>query len=81
LSPISTPLNSYFKGYIDDKLKSQINVAYSYNSARPYDNPNTTEFMNSKTESYTNLSFSRALLLIIKITIHPQKSTIRLEQF
>lgn len=49
--------------YWVEKLKSQISTTYSYNSGRPYDNPNSTEFMNGKTQSYNNLSFSWAYLL------------------
>lgn len=49
--------------YWVDKLKSQISGTYSYNSGRPYDNPNTTEFMNGKTKAFSSLSFSWAYLL------------------
>lgn len=49
--------------YWVDKLKSQIGVTYSFNSGRPYDNPNVTEFMNEKTKSYNNVSLSWAYLL------------------
>ena len=49
--------------YWVEKLKSQISGTYSYNSGRPYDNPNMSEFMNEKTKSYNNLSFSWAYLI------------------
>lgn len=49
--------------YWSDKLKSQISATYSFNSGRPYNNPNTTEFMNEKTKSFNNLSLSWAYLL------------------
>ena len=49
--------------YWSDKLKSQISTTYSYNSGRPYDNPNMTEFMAGKTKSFHNLSLSWAYLL------------------
>ncbi|CAM3662861.1 TonB-dependent receptor [Flavobacterium gelidilacus] len=49
--------------YWVEKLKSQISGTYSYNSGRPFDNPNSSEFMNGKTQSYNNLSFSWAYLL------------------
>ncbi|MFT5752846.1 MAG: hypothetical protein ACI9FW_001270 [Flavobacterium sp.] len=49
--------------YFVKKLKSQISGTYSYNSGRPYDNPNSSEFMNEQTQSYNNLSFSWAYLL------------------
>jgi len=49
--------------YWVDKWKSQISATYSYNSGRPYDNPNVAEFMSEKTKSFNNLSFSWAYLL------------------
>ena len=49
--------------YWCDKLKSQISATYSFNSGRPYNNPNTAEFMNEKTKSFNNLSLSWAYLL------------------
>ncbi|MQP24116.1 TonB-dependent receptor plug domain-containing protein [Flavobacterium sp. LMO8] len=49
--------------YFVSKWKSQISATYSYNSGRPYDNPNVTEFMSKKTKSFNNLSFSWAYLL------------------
>jgi len=49
--------------YWVDKWKSQISATYSYNSGRPYDNPNVTEFMSEKTKSFSNLSLSWAYLL------------------
>ena len=49
--------------YWIEKLKSQVSSTYSYNSGRPYNNPNSAEFMNEKTKSYNNMSFSWAYLL------------------
>jgi outer membrane receptor for ferrienterochelin and colicin len=49
--------------YWVDKLKSQIGLTYSFNSGRPYDNPNETEFMNQTTKSFTNLSLGWSYLL------------------
>ena len=49
--------------YWSDKLKSQISATYTFNSGRPYNNPNTTEFMSEKTKSFNNLSLSWAYLL------------------
>ncbi len=46
-----------------DKLKSQIGLTYNFNSGRPYDNPNETEFMNQKTKSYNNFSLGWSYLL------------------
>jgi len=44
-------------------VRSQLGVTHSFNSGRPYDNPNETAFMNSMTKSYNNLSVSWAYLL------------------
>ncbi|MCB0372138.1 MAG: TonB-dependent receptor [Muricauda sp.] len=49
--------------YWVDKLRSQVGFSYSYGSGRPYNNPNTTEFMGEKTRSYNNLSFNWAYLI------------------
>ena len=49
--------------YWVDKLKSQIGLTYSFNSGRPYDNPNETEFMNQTTKSFTYLSLGWSYLL------------------
>lgn len=49
--------------YFVSKWKSQLSTTYSFNSGRPYDNPNGTEFMSEKTKSFNNLSFSWAYLL------------------
>lgn len=49
--------------YFSQKLKSQISATYSFNSGRPYNNPNTSDFMNEKTKSFNNLSLSWAYLL------------------
>ena len=49
--------------YFVSKWRSQIGVTYSFNSGRPYDNPNMNEFMSEKTKSYNNLSLSWAYLV------------------
>lgn len=49
--------------YWIDEWKSQIGFAHSFNSGRPYDNPNEAAFMNGKTKAYNNLSFNWAYLL------------------
>jgi len=49
--------------YWVDKLRSQVGFSYSYGSGRPYNNPNTPDFMMEKTRSYNNLSFNWAYLL------------------
>jgi CarboxypepD_reg-like domain/TonB-dependent Receptor Plug Domain len=50
------------KYWIDD-WKSMVGFTHTFNSGRPYDNPNETSFMNGKTKMYNNLSFSWAYLL------------------
>jgi CarboxypepD_reg-like domain/TonB-dependent Receptor Plug Domain len=50
------------KYWIND-WKSQIGFSYSFNSGRPYNNPNDLQFMNGKTKTYQNLSFNWAYLL------------------
>ncbi|SNZ00498.1 TonB-dependent receptor [Flagellimonas pacifica] len=49
--------------YWVDKLRSQVGFSYSYGSGRPYDNPNTPEFLAEKTKSYNNLSINWAYLI------------------
>lgn len=49
--------------YWVDKLRSQVGLTYSFGSGRPYDNPNTLEFMAEKTKSFNNLSFNWAYLI------------------
>ncbi len=43
--------------------KSQLGFTNSFSTGRPYNNPNEVGFMNSKTKSFHNLSFSWAYLL------------------
>lgn len=50
------------KYWIND-LKSQLGLSHSFNSGRPYNNPNEAAFMNGKTKAYNNLSFSWAYLI------------------
>jgi len=50
------------KYWIDD-WKSSVGLSYSFNSGRPYDNPNEMDFMNGKTKNYNNVSMSWAYLL------------------
>lgn len=49
--------------YWVDQLKSQISATYTFNSGRPYNDPNSTDFMNEKTKSFNNLSLSWAYLV------------------
>ena len=46
-----------------NKLRSQVGLSYNYASGRPYDNPNTAEFLAEKTKSFNNLSFNWAYLI------------------
>jgi len=50
------------KYWIND-WRSQVGFTHSFNSGRPYNNPNETDFMNGKTKSYNNLSFNWAYLI------------------
>jgi hypothetical protein len=50
------------KYWISD-WKSQLGLTQQFSSGRPYNDPNQTAFMNGKTKSYSNLSFSWAYLL------------------
>lgn len=49
--------------YWVDKLKSQVGLSYQYGSGRPYDNPNTPEFLAKKTRAFNNLSLNWAYLI------------------
>lgn len=49
--------------YWINTLKSQLSTTYSFNSGRPYNNPNQSEFMSEKTKSYNNFSLSWSYLL------------------
>jgi outer membrane cobalamin receptor len=53
--------------YWIQKWRSQIGGTYTFNSGRPFNNPNETDFMNGKTKSYNNFSVNWAYL------ISPQK--------
>lgn len=50
------------KYFITD-WRSQVGLSYNYASGRPYDNPNTQDFMSAKTSSYNNLSINWAYLI------------------
>jgi len=50
------------KYFITD-LRSQVGFSYNYGSGRPYNNPNTSDFLAEKTKSYNNLSVNWAYLL------------------
>ncbi|MEO0570624.1 MAG: TonB-dependent receptor [Bacteroidota bacterium] len=46
-----------------NKLRSQVGATYNFASGRPYDNPNTTEFMGERTKTFNNLSLNWAYLI------------------
>lgn len=50
------------KYWIND-LRSQVGMTYSFASGRPYDNPNSTTFMDGRTKSYHNVSFNWSYLI------------------
>lgn len=49
--------------YWIESWKSQLSITNSFSTGRPYNNPNETEFMNSKTKNFNNLSMSWAYLI------------------
>ncbi|MGB5819585.1 MAG: TonB-dependent receptor [Saonia sp.] len=53
--------------YWIDKLRSQVGLSYNFSSGRPYDNPNTTGFLDERTKPFNNISLNWAYL------ISPQK--------
>lgn len=50
------------KYFITD-WRSQVGLSYNFGTGRPYDNPNTSEFLAEKTKSYNNLSVNWAYLI------------------
>lgn len=60
---IATHNFSIVTKYWISSLRSQAGVTYSFNSGRPYDNPNEAAYMNQMTKSYNNLSISWAYLI------------------
>ncbi|MGV3458915.1 MAG: TonB-dependent receptor [Flavobacterium sp.] len=50
------------KYWVED-WKSQISVTHTFNSGRPYNNPNSSEFMGGHTRNYNSLSASWAYLI------------------
>ena len=53
--------------YWIQKWRSQLGATYTFASGRPYDNPNSSDFMDGKTKTYNNFSVNWAYL------ISPQK--------
>ncbi|MGB5227841.1 MAG: TonB-dependent receptor [Eudoraea sp.] len=49
--------------YWVDKLRSQVGLSYTFGSGRPYNDPNSADFLAEKTSSYNNLSFNWAYLI------------------
>ncbi len=49
--------------YWVDSWRSQLGFTFNYSSGRPYEDPNTSGFMDEKTKSYHSLSFNWAYLL------------------
>ncbi len=50
------------KYFITD-WRSQVGFSYNFGSGRPYDNPNTSDFLAEKTRAYNNLSVNWAYLI------------------
>ncbi len=49
--------------YWVEKWRSQVGMSYNYGSGRPYDNPNTTDFMAGRTKAFNNISVNWAYLI------------------
>ncbi|WBL21022.1 TonB-dependent receptor [Zunongwangia sp. HRR-M8] len=49
--------------YWIQSLRSQAGFTYNFNSGRPYNDPNTSNFMAAKTKSYHSLNFNWAYLV------------------
>ncbi|WP_373519309.1 carboxypeptidase-like regulatory domain-containing protein [Pricia sp.] len=49
--------------YWIEKWRSQVGLSYTYASGRPYDNPNTPEFLAGRAKPYKSLSFNWAYLI------------------
>lgn len=54
---------SFVTKYWINDLKSQIGFTHTFATGRPYNDPNSAEFMNAKTRAFNNLSFNWAYLL------------------
>jgi len=50
------------KYWVED-WRSQIGLSYNFGSGRPYDNPNTSEFLAEKTKPYNSLNVNWAYLI------------------
>ena len=50
------------KYWVED-WRSQIGVSYNYSSGRPFDNPNTSEFLAEKTKAFNSLNMNWAYLI------------------
>lgn len=49
--------------YWVESLKSQIGLDYVHSSGRPYNNPNTSDFLAERAKSFNNVSFNWAYLI------------------
>ncbi|RPD98854.1 TonB-dependent receptor [Aureibaculum marinum] len=49
--------------YWINNWRSQVGATYSFASGRPYNNPNTDQFMSEKTKTYNNLSINWSYLI------------------
>ena len=49
--------------YWVESLRSQVGLTYSFNSGRPFENPNTEGFLNEKTKNFSNLNLGWAYLM------------------
>jgi len=60
---VATHAASLVTKYWIEDWKSQLGFSYNFSSGRPFENPNTTGFLNERTKNYNNLSFNWAYLI------------------
>lgn len=67
---VATHTASLVTKYWINDWKSQIGFTHTFSTGRPFNDPNTTEFMNGKTKAFNNLSFNWAYLLTTQKIIY-----------
>lgn len=62
--------------YFISSIRSQVGATYSFNSGRPYNNPNEEAFNNGRTQFYSDLSFNMAYLYRQNIILYCSASNL-----
>ena len=64
-TPNFAPKHNFFlvAKYFMTDWRTQVGLSYNYGSGRPYDNPNSEDFMSEKTKAYNSLSLNWAYLV------------------